>query len=109
MHRSSLSAFSIALVALCAVPVAVATSSCSTTKPAKEQARDSGITAKVKAKFIADPEVASHNISVETSEGVVYLTGRVKDARQRDEAERLARGVDGVVDVVNHIKVGDKT
>ena len=106
MQRSTLSAFSIALVALCAVPVAT---SCSTTRPAKEQARDSGITAKVKAKFVADPEVASHNINVETSEGVVYLTGRVKDARQRDEAERLARGVDGVVDVVNHIKVGDKT
>jgi osmotically-inducible protein OsmY len=107
MHRShTLSAFTIALVALCAVPVAT---SCSTTQPAKEQAKDSGITAKVKAKFIADPEVAAHNISVETSEGVVYLTGRVADERQRTEAERLARGVEGVVDVVNHLKVGDKT
>ena len=106
LRSHSLPVFGLALVALCAAPLAT---SCSTTQPAKEQAKDSGITAKVKAKFMADPDVAAHNISVETSEGVVYLTGRVKDEMQRSEAERLARGIEGVVDVVNHLKVGDKT
>jgi len=82
---------------------------CSSTKPASESLSDSTITAKVKAKYVADPEINPFNISVETNEGVVYLTGRVKTQEQKDEAEELAAHTDGVTDVVNHLLVGDKT
>jgi osmotically-inducible protein OsmY len=70
---------------------------------------DASITTKIKSKYVADPEVAALNVSVNTEEGVVYLTGRVKNQEQKAEAERVARDTDGVKDVVNNIKVGDQT
>ena len=93
-------------VALLAVPLI---ESCSSTQPVEEQLDDAGITTKIKAKLTADPEINPFNISVETEEGTVYLTGRVKDQHQKDEAEELARNTDGVKRVVNHIEVGDRT
>ena len=83
--------------------------SCSSTQPAKEQFSDAGITTKIKAKFVADPEINPFNISVETEEGIVYLTGRVQDESVKEEAEKLARETEGVRSVVNHIQVGDRT
>jgi hypothetical protein len=83
--------------------------SCSTTQPAGEQFLDAGITTKIKAKFTAAADINPFNISVETEEGTVYLTGRVHKQEQKDEAERIARETDGVRRVVNHIEVGDRT
>jgi hyperosmotically inducible protein len=96
----------IACIALCAAPLM---SSCSSTQPVGEQMSDAGITSKIKAKYVADPEINPFNISVETEEGVVYLTGRVKTQASKDEAEQLARDTDGVRQVVNNIQVGDRT
>ena len=55
---------------------------------------------------IADSEVKAHNIDVNTEHGVVYLLGRVNSQREKEQAERIARSVDGVRDVVNHLEVG---
>ncbi len=96
----------VACFGLCATPML---DSCSSTKPASESISDSAITAKVKAKYLADPEINPFNISVETNEGVVYLTGRVKTEDQKDEAEELAENTEGVKRVVNHLEVGDRT
>ena len=86
----------------------LALTSCSTTTPVKTQLSDSAITAKVKAKFAADPEVSAMNINVDTQEGVVYLIGRVKTANEKREAEDLAEATEGVRDVKNMLEVGDK-
>lgn len=104
--RFSRSLMTMALVgfAFASVPVI---ESCSTNQPARVQMKDSEITTKVKTKFIGDPEVKAHDINVTTEEGVVYLTGRVDNQQQKDEAERLARNTNGVRDVVNHLKVGE--
>lgn len=83
--------------------------SCSSTQPAEEQFSDASITTKIKAKFVADSDINPFNISVETEEGIVYLTGRVQNEGVKDEAERLARETEGVRSVVNHIQVGDRT
>lgn len=80
---------------------------CNSTQPAGTQMKDSAITAKIKTKLAADPEINPFNISVETNEGTVYLMGRVRNEYQKDEAEELARKTDGVTKVVNHIEVGD--
>ena len=96
----------IACIALCAAPLM---SSCSSTQPVGEQMSDAGITSKIKAKYVADPEINPFNISVETEEGVVYLTGRVKTQANKDKAEQLARDTSGVRQVVNNIQVGDRT
>jgi hyperosmotically inducible protein len=70
------------------------------------QMSDTGITSKIKAKYVADPDVKALNVSVTTDEGVVYLTGRVETEAQKDKAQRLAEETSGVKKVVNHIQVG---
>lgn len=66
---------------------------------------DSWITTKVKAEMTADKEVAAHNITVDTSKGVVTLSGTAKDDREAMKAAEIARSVKGVVSVENHISV----
>ena len=66
---------------------------------------DAAITARVKAKLIADPEVKGFQIDVDTVDGRVALNGKVSSAEQRSEAEDLARGTQGVRQVVNLIQV----
>lgn len=104
---SSNSTFSnLALVGILALSVP-AVQGCRTNQSASSQINDSAITTSVKAKMIGDSDVKAHNIDVNTEEGVVYLMGRVDSAAEKAEAERLARSCDGVVDVVNNLKVGE--
>ena len=79
---------------------------CHTNQSARSQVNDSGITAAVKSKMVADSDVKAHNIDVNTENGVVYLMGKVGTVREKSEAERIARETDGVVSVVNHLQVG---
>jgi len=104
--NSKLTALAIAGLAFCSAPLF---ESCRTMESASSQMSDAGITSKIKAKFIGDPDVKALDVSVTTEEGVVYLTGRVDNQHQKEEAERLAADTKGVVRVVNHIQVGDKT
>jgi hypothetical protein len=83
--------------------------SCKSNQPVTEQVSDATITSKVKAKYVGDSDVKVFDISVNTEEGVVYLTGRVDTQSQKDEAERIAWNTDGVKQVVNHIKVGSQS
>lgn len=66
---------------------------------------DASITARVKARLIADPEVKSFQIDVDSLDGRVTLNGRVASAEQRDEAEKLAARTEGVREVINLIQV----
>lgn len=66
---------------------------------------DTAITARVKAKLIADPEINPFHIDVDTVDGRVALNGKVSSQEQRAEAEDLARGTEGVRQVVNLIQV----
>src|SRR5688572_15273853 len=66
---------------------------------------DATITAKVKAKLAADPEVAAVHIDVDTLDHVVTLSGQVASSAVRDEADKLTRGTEGVRAVVNNLIV----
>lgn len=66
---------------------------------------DSGITTRVKARFVENKQVDAAAISVETMKGVVLLSGFAKNATERSTAETLARGVNGVTGVRNEIAV----
>ncbi len=66
---------------------------------------DSGITAKVKTKLIADSTVQAADINVDTKNRVVTLTGTVGTQAAKDKAEDLARSTDGVTDVVDNLIV----
>lgn len=70
-----------------------------------EELDDAAITAAVKTKLAADPEVSATNIDVDTEKGVVTLSGKVKSERARTEAEQLARDTEGVVDVRNLVEI----
>jgi osmotically-inducible protein OsmY len=66
---------------------------------------DSVITTKVKSALLAEKEVDSTSISVETFKGRVLLAGYVKSPDQRQRAEGIARTVGGVKAVNNKIEV----
>jgi osmotically-inducible protein OsmY len=66
---------------------------------------DTAITASVKAKLTGDPDVAAHNVNVDTKDGVVTLRGTVKSEDAKQEAEELARNTEGVRRVQNMIEV----
>jgi len=70
-----------------------------------EYVDDSWITTKVKSEMIADTEVKANNINVETSKGVVTLTGTAATSQESDKAAQIARGIKGVTGVENDIRV----
>jgi hyperosmotically inducible protein len=67
---------------------------------------DAALTTAVKTKFLADTTVSGLSIDVDTSNGVVTLTGKVRSARERDRALEIARGTDGVKSVVDRLTIG---
>ncbi len=71
----------------------------------KGYAGDTATTSEVKAKLLADDVVPSRHIKVETTDGVVQLSGNVESAAQSERAESIAKAVDGVKSVKNDIKV----
>jgi hyperosmotically inducible protein len=70
---------------------------------------DIGITTKVKTKLAADSSVKASQIHVETKDKVVTLSGTVDTEAARSEAVALARGTEGVTDVVDNMTVSQPT
>ncbi|MBJ3108604.1 molecular chaperone OsmY [Salmonella enterica subsp. enterica serovar London] len=68
-------------------------------------AGDTATTSEVKAKLLADDLVPSRKVKVETTDGVVQLSGTVETQEQSDRAESIAKAVDGVKSVKNDLKV----
>ena len=62
-------------------------------------------TTKVQAKFFADDTVKGRNINVTTDNGVVSLTGAVDSDTEKTQAVALARSIDGVSSVEDHLTV----
>ena len=67
---------------------------------------DAGLTAKVKAKFLADTSISGLKIDVDTKNDVVTLSGTVPTAAEKRHAVEVARATDGVKSVVDNLKVG---
>lgn len=60
---------------------------------------NSAITLKVKSQLLADPDVKSYPITVNTYKGVVQLSGFVDTYTQERKAVQIARSVPGVAGV----------
>ena len=68
-------------------------------------ADDAAITTKVKTALLAEPGLKSLEISVDTKDGTVTLSGKVDSADQRDRAKQLAQTTGGVKGVVDNLAV----
>jgi hyperosmotically inducible protein len=68
-------------------------------------AGDTATTSEIKAKLLADDIVPSRKVKVETTDGVVQLSGMVDSSAQSARAESIAKAVDGVKSVKNDLKV----
>ena len=68
-------------------------------------AGDAATTSEIKAKLLADSNVPSRNVKVETTNGVVQLSGMVKTQAQSDRAEGIAKAIEGVKSVKNDLTV----
>ena len=66
---------------------------------------DSEITAKIKAAFFAESGLKTMQISVETVQGVVTLSGSVDSQSHSDLATAMASAVSGVRKVNNHLVI----
>jgi hypothetical protein len=66
---------------------------------------DGTITMKIQSKYASDDVIKGRNIDVDTNGGIVTLKGQVDSARQRDQAEQLARETRGVKRVIDHLKI----
>jgi hyperosmotically inducible protein len=100
--RRSRSLFSLALVALIVLPLTFA--ACG--KTVGETVDDATITARVKTALLNDPQVGGLKIDVDTTKGVVTMSGIVKSPAEADRAVQLARQIDGVRDVKSTLQVG---
>ena len=82
---------------------------CRTNESPEGQVDDLQITAQVKAKLASDVGVSSvTNISVNSTNAVVTLSGLVDSADIKAKAETVARGVPKVTRVVNNLQVAAK-
>jgi len=88
-------ASSMAVVGLNAQPASADTRG-SESRTAGEAVSDAWITTKVKSQLVADTEVAGFDISVETRDGVVNLSGEVENQSQVNHAVEIARSTEGV-------------
>ena len=60
---------------------------------------DSLITTKIKARFVADPQISAFAINIDTVNGIVSLTGVVDSEQARQRAIQLAQDTEGVKQV----------
>jgi hyperosmotically inducible protein len=70
-------------------------------KTAQEALGDGALTAKIKAKMALDDSVKALALDVDTVNGVVTVTGKVRSRAERERALALARETDGVRQVVD--------
>ena len=71
----------------------------------KGYAGDTATTSEIKAKLLADDIVPSRNVKVETTDGVVQLSGQVANQAQSERAESIAKAIEGVKSVKNDLTV----
>jgi hyperosmotically inducible protein len=107
-------------VVICGLGVLLMTAGAATAQTATQKAKaktenaakktgnvieDSAITTDIKTKLLAEKDVSGTDISVETTKGVVTLTGTVKSAAERNKAVKIAKGTHGVKRVVSKLTV----
>jgi len=98
--------YRLVLVAVALTSIMMFAEGCNTSEPPNQQAKDSQITTKVKARLASNVRASSlTNIEVNTTDGVVTLAGQVESADVKRGAEQEAAAVSSVVRVNNNLQV----
>jgi len=92
------------VLALLVAPVAIVSVG-GVSAAADNKHTDDYISDSVSQKLAADTVVKGGDLKVAVKEGIVTLSGNVRESRQKDRAERIAKHVSGVKSVINNIKV----
>lgn len=92
-----------ALIASALLGTLAACAATPTTEGTGEYFDDASITTRVKGALLANDQTHVARINVETFKGIVQLSGFVTTADERGAADRVARSVKGVNDVLNDI------
>ena len=91
------------IIFVCVLLLVVSATACG--KSVGETIDDATITARVKTALLNDPLVAGTKIDVDTTLGVVTMSGIVKSQAEEQRAVELARAVGGVKDVKSTLQV----
>lgn len=116
--RYVLAGFTIALLALATVASAQTTgekvgqqiekgklATKDATEKAKTATTDAWVVSKTKIALYADERVSGGAINVDAEGGVVTLRGKVGSPEEKKTAEEVAKGIEGVTRVKNHLEV----
>ena len=68
---------------------------------------DTTITTKIKAKLAADSIASAYNISVETNQGVVTVSGKAPNQEAVDRTINIVKDTDDVREVKNNLTIQD--
>ncbi len=68
----------------------------SSTTDSDARRRDAAITAEINRRFVRDTQISAFDVTIRTRNGVVQLSGQVRNAQAKQRAFELARSVDGV-------------
>jgi hyperosmotically inducible periplasmic protein len=74
-------------------------------KESKQAASDGAITSKIKSKYLLEKNFKSFDVSVETKDGIVVLSGFVDNQATKSRAGKIAAGVKGVKAVSNGLVI----
>ena len=74
----------------------------------KSESKDAWIDGKAEATLLFNGNLDSFDINTDVKDGVVTLTGKVDSSVDKDLAEELVLGIDGVEDVENMLTIIDK-
>jgi hyperosmotically inducible protein len=73
-----------------------------------EAVEDGALTAKIKSKMALDDHVKAREIDVDTSDGLITLTGTLQSEAERERAIRLTLETEGVRTIIDALVVSDK-
>jgi hypothetical protein len=94
---------------ICLAAILVFLPGCRTNESPEKQVNDIEITANVKSKLASDLGLSTvPNISVNSTNGVVTLSGQVDSADKRAKADAIAKGVPHVKSVVDNLQVSSQ-
>jgi osmotically-inducible protein OsmY len=87
------------------IVLALSASLCSTAFAAGKPVSDDTIYDYVKRRLANDPVVKGGALDIDVKQGVVTLKGSVEYEKQKTKAEKVAKKVNGVKQVINQIQV----